>query len=139
MCRTLDLKLYSLFQYLYVHKYVDQKGSAAMPAVKRSAGVPPEVNLGNYCYCLQMMKHARKRFNLALKPKADFTRSPNQGYQWPHKQTKNWKILSWKSDPVIPIYILALSSIALTLPWPSLTWQNMKTKLFLVLKTKRNI
>ena len=47
MCRTLDLKLYSLFQYLYVHKYVDQKGSAAMPAVKGSAGVAPEVNLRN--------------------------------------------------------------------------------------------
>ena len=29
---------------------------------------------------------ARKRPTLALKPRADITRSPKQGYQWPHKK-----------------------------------------------------
>ena len=36
------------YQRLYVYKYVDQnKGSSAMIAVKRSAGVTIEVNLQN--------------------------------------------------------------------------------------------
>ena len=30
-----------------VYKYVDEKGSAAMLAIKRSVGVVPEVNLRN--------------------------------------------------------------------------------------------
>ena len=33
--------------HIYVTKYVDQKGSAAMRATKRSVGVAPEVNLRN--------------------------------------------------------------------------------------------
>ena len=33
--------------YIYVYKYVDRKISFAMLAVKRSAGVAPEVNLRN--------------------------------------------------------------------------------------------
>ena len=30
---------------MFLHKYVDQNGSAAILAAKRSAGVTPEVNL----------------------------------------------------------------------------------------------
>ena len=49
-----------------------------MLATKRSPGVvPPEVNLRNALY-------ADKVFTLTLS--ADITRSPKQGYQWPHKK-----------------------------------------------------
>ena len=64
------------------YKYVGQSGSAAMLTVKRSAGLAPEVNLRN---SMQARKHASE-FTLALKPRADVTRSPKQGYQWPHKK-----------------------------------------------------
>ena len=63
-------------------KYVGQSGSAAMLAVKRLAGVAPEVNLRN---SMQARKHASES-TLALKPRADVTRSPKQGYQRPHKK-----------------------------------------------------
>ena len=63
-------------------KYVGQSGLAAMLAVKRSAGVAPEVNLRNSA---QARKHASES-TLALKPRADVTISPKQGYQWPHKK-----------------------------------------------------
>ena len=53
-----------------------------MLAVKRLAGVAPEVNLRN---SIQARKHASKS-TLALKPRADITRSLKQGYQWPHKK-----------------------------------------------------
>ena len=59
-----------------------KSGPAAMLAVKRLAGVAPEVNLRNSA---QARKHASES-TLALKPKADITRSPKQGYQWPHKK-----------------------------------------------------
>ena len=64
------------------YKYVGQIGLAAMLAVKRLAGVAPEVNLRN---SVQARKHASES-TLALKPRADVTRSPKQGYQWPHKK-----------------------------------------------------
>ena len=51
-------------------------------AGKRSAGVAPEVNLRNSA---QARKHASES-TLDLKPRADVTRSPKQGYQWPHKK-----------------------------------------------------
>ena len=63
-------------------KYVGQSGSAAMLAIKRSAGVTPEVNLRN---STQARKHASES-TLALEPRADVTRSPKQGYHWPHKK-----------------------------------------------------
>ena len=56
-------------------RYVEEIGSAAMLATKRSAGVAPELNLRNL---LQADNKARKRGNpLWLRnPKADVTRSP---------------------------------------------------------------
>ena len=35
---------------------------------------------------MQARKHASERSTLALKPRAEVTRSPKQGYQWPHKK-----------------------------------------------------
>ena len=46
LCRTLDPRFES-HQRLCVNKFVDQKGSAAMLDIKRSAGVTLEVNLKN--------------------------------------------------------------------------------------------
>ena len=43
---------------VYVYKYVDQTGLDAMLAVKRSAGVTPQVNLR--FHCAHVMKHASK-------------------------------------------------------------------------------
>ena len=49
----------------------------------QSAGVTPEVNLRNRT---QARKSASENSTLALKPRADITRSPQQGYQWPQEK-----------------------------------------------------
>ena len=51
-----------------------------MLAVKRSAGIAPEVNLGNQLHT------GEEASTLTLKAKADITRSPKQEYQRPHKK-----------------------------------------------------
>ena len=48
------------------------------------AGVTPEVNLSN---SMQARECISEKSTLALKPRSDITRSPKQGYQWPHKRT----------------------------------------------------
>ena len=48
-----------------------------MLAIKRSAGVALEVNLRNPLHI------GEKACNQGLKIRADITRSPKQGYQWP--------------------------------------------------------
>ena len=37
-------------------------------------------------HCMQVTKHASQWSTLALNPRADITRSPKQGYCWPHKK-----------------------------------------------------
>ena len=37
-------------------------------------------------HCMQVTKHASEGSTLALKPRADITRSPKQEYQWPHEK-----------------------------------------------------
>ena len=54
---------------------MDQKGLAAMLTPIQSVGVAPEVN--------PRITQARKH---ALKPGADVTKSPKQGYQWLHEK-----------------------------------------------------
>ena len=61
---------------------MDRKGLAAMLTSKQSAGVAPEVNLR----ITQVREHTKKGSTLALKPREDVTRSPKQGYQWPHEK-----------------------------------------------------
>ena len=58
------------YQYLRLHKYMHQKGSAALLAVKRSAGVIPDVNLNR----MQVTKHTSKVSTLALKARTDVNR-----------------------------------------------------------------
>ena len=72
--------------YVQVCKYVDHKGSAAMLASKRPAGVAPEMNLRNDC--TQVMKHANEGSTLTLKPWTDVTRSPRQEVSVPPPQKK---------------------------------------------------
>ena len=60
---------------------MDQKGLTAMLTSMRSAGVALKVNLR----ITQVRKYASEGSTVALKPRADVTRSPKQGYQWPHK------------------------------------------------------
>ena len=55
-----------------------------MLAVKRSAGVVPEVNVRSI---VQARKCASEKSTLALKSRADVIRSPKQENQWPHKRT----------------------------------------------------
>ena len=71
------------FWTILVWKYMDENGSAAMLATKRSAGVIPEVNLMSP---LCAGDEAR-RSTLALKPREDVTRSPKQGISGPTKRT----------------------------------------------------
>ena len=56
----------------------------AMLATKRSAGVAPEVNLRECITCTP--PPSANKAALALKPRGEVTRSPKQGYQWPHKK-----------------------------------------------------
>ena len=58
---------------------------AAMLAAKRSAGVASEVNLREWVTCVPRQVQIRLP-TLALKPRGDITRSPKQGYQWPHEK-----------------------------------------------------
>ena len=62
----------------------DSRLSSLGKAVKkRSAGVAPNVNLRN---SVLARKHLSERSTLALKPRADVTRSPKHGHQCPHKK-----------------------------------------------------
>ena len=64
-----------------------------MLATKRSAGVAPEVNLGEHV-THNLHQVQIRLLTLVLKPRGDVTRSPKQGYQWPHKKdmfSKNFK------------------------------------------------
>ena len=61
-------------------------GLAAMLATKRSLGVAPEMNLGgkhvtHICPCQVPIRLP----TLTLRLRGDITRSPKQGYQWPHR------------------------------------------------------
>ena len=67
----------------HICKYVDQKGLPAMLTSIMSAGVAPEVNLRN---SIQASKHASEKSTLGLKPRADVTKNPKQGYQWPYEK-----------------------------------------------------
>ena len=58
-----------------------------MLVVKRSTGVGTEVNLGECISRTPLPSVNKAEPTLALKPIGDVTRSPKQGFQWPHKRT----------------------------------------------------
>ena len=55
--------------------------------------------------CMQVRKHVSKGSMLAMKPKADVTRSPKQGYRWPDKNDwcapKKFKEKNYELEAVI--------------------------------------
>ena len=58
-----------------------------MLAIYTGRDVIPEVNLREHISCMPPQSLNRAEPTLALKPRADITRSPKQGYQWPQKWT----------------------------------------------------
>ena len=56
-----------------------------MLALYTGKGVTPEVNLRERILCMPQPSVNKAEPTLALKPRGDVTRSPEQGYQWPHK------------------------------------------------------
>ena len=60
---------------------------AAMLALYTGKCVTPEVNLRECISCTPPHSSNKAEPTLALKPRGDVTRSPKQGYQWPHKWT----------------------------------------------------
>ena len=56
-----------------------------MLAVKGLAGVAPEVNVREGASCIPLPS-ANKAAHSGLKSTGDVTRSPKQGYQWPHNE-----------------------------------------------------
>ena len=58
-----------------------------MLAVYTGRGVTPEVNLRERISRTPLQSLNKAEPTLALKPIGDITRSPKQGYQWPHKWT----------------------------------------------------
>ena len=71
-----------------------------MLALYTGKGVTPEVNLRESHMPPQSSNKAEP--TLALKPRGDVTRSPKQGYQWPHK----WICVQQKFLKKVPIPIL---------------------------------
>ena len=63
------------------HKY-DQKGLTTILTARKPTGFTPEVNLKNPLY--ENDRHTKRGSTLALKPWAEVTRSPKQGYQRHH-------------------------------------------------------
>ena len=55
-----------------------------MLAVKRSAGVTPEVNMRNPLHVGDEVLKQR----IYPKARIDVTRGPKQGYQWPYRQDR---------------------------------------------------
>ena len=69
-----------------------------MLAIKRSAGVAPEVNLREHVTHMPPPSANKAEPTLALKPRGDVTKSPKQGYQWPHKKDSCPPKISKKKD-----------------------------------------
>ena len=67
-------------------RYMEDNSLAAMLASKRSAGVAPEVNLRECISHICLHQVQIRLPTLVLKPRGDVSRSPKQGYQWPHKK-----------------------------------------------------
>ena len=72
---------------MLVRKYVDENNLAVMLGMNSSADVRPEVNLRECTSYILLYQMQIRLSTLVLKPRGDVTRSPKQGYQWPHKRT----------------------------------------------------
>ena len=73
--------------------------------------------------CAEVTKHAMRESTLALKPRADVTRSPKQGYQWSHKKDLCSPIFFWK---ILFLNILFLSVETLAFGLKNVRWKSMR-------------
>ena len=73
------------FRPIPASRYEEEDSLAAIPATKMSEGVAPEMNLREHVTHMPPPS-VNKATRLALKPIGDVSRSPKQGYQWPHKK-----------------------------------------------------
>ena len=78
---------------------------AAMLALYTGRGVAPEVNLREHISRTPPHSLNKAEPTLALKPRGDVTRSPKQGYQWPHQWTCVQQKFFIKKKKNIYIYI----------------------------------
>ena len=76
---------------------------------------------------MQARKYVGKGFTLALKPRTDVTRSPKQGYQWPHKKglVSSKKKKKLKKHSQVPSMILGESKTEAE-NYPVDQWDNFK-------------
>ena len=63
------------------------KRPAAMLAIYTGRGVAPEMNLRERISRMPLQSSNKAEPTMALKPRGNITRSPQQGYQWPQKWT----------------------------------------------------
>ena len=101
---------------MFVRKSMDE--TTRLPCwLPRGQQVSHEKWIWGIC-CTQATKQARES-TVALKPRADITRSPKQGYQWPHKKDLCPAIFFIKKHPeVTKINMLTLR------PWRVVTPQR---------------
>ena len=102
---------------LNIKQVLEQKGSAAILDVTRSAGVALEVDLRKHC--TQVVKYTRKRSTLALTLRTEVIKSLKEGYQWPHK--KNWCSPKFKKKSIFKLW----SFILRALKQRKVTWQRL--------------
>ena len=74
---------------MLARRYVEEIGSAAMMAAKRSAHAAPEVNLREH-----VIRTPPPSANKDLRSRAYVTKSPKQGYQSPLKKDSIFSIFS---------------------------------------------
>ena len=70
-----------------LHMYICGEVTGCAPATKRSARVTQEVDLRECTLHSPLQKGNKAEPTLALKPRGDITRNPQQGYLWLQKRT----------------------------------------------------
>ena len=68
-----------------IHGHVEEIGSTAMPATKRSAGVTPEVNLRKHV-AYKPPPSANKAAHSGFEPQRRCHQKSQMGYQCPHER-----------------------------------------------------
>ena len=67
------------------HRYMEDNGSAVMLAAKKSVSVAPEVK-HRECVTHIPLPSVHEAAHSDFGTQRNITRSPKQGYQWPHKK-----------------------------------------------------
>ena len=82
------------------HRYVEEDKLAAIPATKRSAGVTPEVDLGEHVTHMPPSSVNKATHSGFETQRRCHQKSKTGGYQWPHKKDlclqKKFKNKFWR-------------------------------------------